>query len=85
MFLDKVPFPEEEGEAPPEGDVAWLWFKPKTAYSYGSSLFAAYHPQCTRCQVYGVIDMTSKYKRCWCCGRFVRHPTINLPVQLQMS
>lgn len=78
-----INFQEDEdlkGESPPQGDLAWLWFKPVDRLGgYGQSLFAAYHPQCARCQVFGVKDIYAKLKRCWSCGRFVSGPKLTHP------
>lgn len=68
------------GESPPEGDIAWLWFKPVDRRGgYGSTLFSGYYPQCKPCQVFGVKDIYAKIKRCWSCGRFVSTPKLSMP------
>ncbi len=82
MYLDLMPAEPEDGEEPPPGDMGWLWFKPvNKEKTYGNTLFADYHPQCSNCEVFGVKDVKVKHQKCWCCGRFVRNPKAKLPLR----
>lgn len=74
---------EEIGDAPPDGDIAWIWFLPiATEYVAGvtRSLAQQYHSHCLKCDTYGVKDPFTKVRRCWCCGRFVKGPEASAPL-----
>lgn len=75
---------EEIGDEPPEGDIAWIWFRPVMPVDQqvgcSRTLGKTYHAYCEKCDTYGVKDPFHGPRRCWCCGRFISGPTAAPPL-----